>query len=297
MAIIGSWDRPLLGAALRALGSRLSEPVIESLNVMKSLRLVPSLAVLVAAWFAIVAAQAQAATVQLSPTRDTTLLADNANASNGSGPVFFAGLTGPHGGAVRRALVYFDVTAIPAGATVTSVSLVLSVTREPGSAPLNGTLRRILASWGEAGSSSSQGTGAAAQTGDATWSHRFYGTGGQTWTTAGGDLAAATSATASFGAVGTKVTFGSSPQLVADVQAWVNHPATNQGWAILGDETTATSATQFAARENSNAALRPSLSITYSPPVAVPASPLLGLVVAAALLLGLGAFHLRRCAG
>lgn len=194
-------------------------------------------------------APAHADTVQFAPLRDTTLHSDDPNASNGAGPVFFAGRTNRGAGALRRALVYFDITLVPAGSTITSVSLILNVTREPGTPPLNGTLRRILSSWGEAGSFNSNGNGAPAQTGDATWSHRFYGAGGQTWTTAGGDLTTATSATALFGAVGTTVNFTSTPQLVADVQVWIDQPSTNQGWAILGDEVTVGSATQFASRE------------------------------------------------
>ena len=233
--------------------------------------------------------------VQLSPSRDTTIHADDPNASNGVGPVFFAGRTNRGGGSLRRALVYFDVGSVPVGSTVTSVSLVMAVTREPGTPPQNGTLRRILASWGEAGSSNTNGNGAPAQTGDATWSHRFYGAGGQTWTTAGGDLSPAASATAPFGAAGTTVTFASTPLLIADVQGWVDQAVTNQGWAILGDEAVVGSATQFGSRENPNSALRPLLAITYTPPdTSVPLLTPVGTAFVAAALFVIGLFHLRR---
>lgn len=238
--------------------------------------------------------------LEILPSRDTTLHSDDLNASNGAGPVFFAGRTNRGAGSLRRALVYFDVTAIPPGSSITSVSVALAVTREPSTPPLTGALRRILSAWGEAGSSSSNGNGAPAETGDATWSHRFYGAGGQTWTTAGSDLAGATSATAPFGAAGTTVTFASTPQLVADVQSWLDTPSANQGWAILGDELTAGSATQFASRQNPTMVLRPRLIVAYTPPPAgsndVPLFGPMGTLVLVAALVGMGAVQLRRVA-
>ena len=262
---------------------------------MNFARSIPSIAVFVVGFFFATAAYADS--VQFAPSRDTTLHADDTTASNGAGPVFFPGRTNRGGGSLRRALVYFDVSAIPAGSTVTAVSLVLSVTREPGTPPQNGTLRRILLSWGEAGSSNSNGNGAPAQTGDATWSHRFFGPSGQLWTTAGGDLAPGASATASFGAAGTMTTFASTPSLVSDVQGWVDQAGTNQGWAILGDETVVGSATQFASRENATPALRPRLDITYTAPASSSDVPLfnpLSAAIAAAALFSTGMLHLRR---
>ena len=262
---------------------------------MNLVRGLPSVCVLAVGCF--FSDAAHAATVQLSPSRDTTIFSDDATASNGAGPVFFAGRTNRGAGALRRAIVYFDVSSIPAGSAVTAVTVVLSVTREPGTPPQDGSLRRVLVSWGEAGSSITLGNGAPALPGDATWTDRFFGSSGQTWTTAGGDLAGAASATASFGSAGTTVTFGSTPQLVADVQSWIDAAANNQGWAILGDESVIGSATQFASRENSNGALRPRLVVTYTPPQVasdVPALTPVGLALMVAGLLGTGLLQLRR---
>ena len=251
--------------------------------------------ILVAFWLCNTIACAE--TLELSANRDTTIFADDPNASDGAGPVVFAGRTNRGGGSLRRALIHFDLSSLHAGSTITSVSLVLSVTRDPGTPPAPGTLRRILSSWGEAGSFATNGNGAPAQTGDSTWSHRFYGANGQTWAAAGGDLATTESATALFGGAGTSVTFASTRQLVADVQGWIDASATNQGWAVSGDELTVGSATQFASRESSNAALQPRLEISYTLPAIasdIPVFTPFAATVTVLALFGIGARQLRR---
>jgi hypothetical protein len=63
--------------------------------------------------------------VTISADRDNTLIESNdGSLSNGLGPHIFVGTT--NAGPIRRALVRFPVdTAIPDGATVTAVTLVL----------------------------------------------------------------------------------------------------------------------------------------------------------------------------
>ena len=74
------------------------------------------------------------------------------------------------------------------------------------------------------------------------------------------------SASQSVGAVGT-YTWASTPQMVADVQSWLNDPATNFGWLVKGDETTNITAKRF---ESSESGSPPALTINYTPPSTTP---------------------------
>src|SRR5262249_31170847 len=83
------------------------------------------------------------------------------------------------------------------------------------------------------------------------------------WTNAGGDFVSTVSASTSVGGVGS-YTWGSTDQMVTDVQGWLDTPSSNFGWIVLGNETTASSAKRFDSRENSTAANRPTLTIDYT---------------------------------
>src|SRR3989304_777651 len=95
------------------------------------------------------------------------------------------------------------------------------------------SLRPLLANWGEGTSNADQqeGAGAASTPGDATWIHTFYNT--AFWSTAGGDFSSAASAATTVG--GTGQYSWSSAGMVADVQAWLDNPATNFGWIVMGN--------------------------------------------------------------
>jgi len=54
----------------------------------------------------------------------------------------------------------------------------------------------------------------------------------------------------------------SSAQMVADVQGWLDNPATNFGWLMLGDESVFLTAKRFDTRESASP---PVLAITYIP--------------------------------
>jgi hypothetical protein len=206
---------------------------------------------------------APAQTVALTAIRDTTIYEDASGAqSNGKGDSLFAGATNNR--SARRALVAFDLSSIPAGSTITRAELVLTITRtQTGEQQV--AVHRVTASWGEGSSvaSGNGGTGAAATPGDATWLHRSFDR--ERWTRPGGDFTATASATKAAGGVG-RVTFGSSPSLVADVTAWTTTPAQNFGWIIIGSERDAQTAKRFASRENASAAARPQLIVEYIPP-------------------------------
>jgi len=51
--------------------------------------------------------------------------------------------------------------------------------------------------------------------------------------------------------------------MVADVQLWLNTPANNFGWLVLGNESGSQTAKKFDTRENSNPANRPVLTVFY----------------------------------
>ncbi len=218
---------------------------------------------------------ADAAVISVGASKDNTLF-ENAGGSlsNGSGIYLFAGRTNqPAGSALRRGLIAFDVAAaVPAGSTIDAVSLDMTLSKTRTAIPRAVGLHRATADWGEGASNATgqEGSGTAAQAGDATWLHTFSP--GSLWTTAGGDFAGAASATTNVAGNGV-YTWASTAQLVADVQSWLDTPAGNFGWVVVGDESTNTTAKRFNSRENNGG--NPALTITYTIPTPATASLLL----------------------
>ena len=210
------------------------------------------------------AAPAATHTVMLLPARDNTLYESILGTiSNGAGEHLFAGNT--QRGEARRALLAFDLGGIPPGAIVLSATLTLTMTKTiAGETPVS--LHAATADWGEGDSDAvgDEGAGALALPGDATWLHGFFDT--ALWAAPGGDFAAIPSATTAVGGSGAYA--WSSPALAADVAAWLADPASNFGWALLGDETTTATAKRFDSRESA-AAQRPRLVVMYAEPVGV----------------------------
>lgn len=198
-------------------------------------------------------------TVVLEPAKDNTLYESELGAvSNGAGQHLFAGMTNDE--RLRRAVLAFDLSAVPPGSEVVSATLALHVSRTvSGETPV--TIHALQRDWGEGDSDApgEEGAGALAEPGDATWVFTFFNT--ARWTTTGGDFDAAPLATTLVGAVGDYA--WSSPELAADVQRWLDDPAQNFGWIVLGDEATDGTAKRFDSRENPTQAQRPRLTITY----------------------------------
>lgn len=198
--------------------------------------------------------------VTLDPIKDNTLFeTTDGSLSNGVGNFLFAGKTDQTTNSVRRAVMAFDVAgSVPAGSTIQNATLTLSMTRTVVGA-MTFDLRRLTADWGEGASNATgkEGKGDAAEPGDATWRHTFYPD--SMWTNPGGDYDDVTvSASASVGDLGF-YTWGSTTQMVADIQGWLDAPATNFGWILIGPEGER-SAKQFNSRENSDG---PSLVINF----------------------------------
>jgi hypothetical protein len=204
-----------------------------------------------------------AATMTFGASKDNTLYEDpTGGLSNGAGPHFFVGRSNQGTGSIRRGLVAFDLSSIPAGATVTSATLTLSVTKTIA-LPTTVQLNRVLHSWGEGTSFTDPGgTGTFSTTNDATWKHRFFN--GTNWDNLGGDFVAVASASSPVNGPGAQTWSGAG--LVSDVRGWLNNPASNFGWELLGDESKIGTAYQFGTHENTVATDRPSLSVTFTVP-------------------------------
>jgi len=219
-----------------------------------------------------VAGAGWADTVDLPATKDNTLYSTTTT-SNGAGTGMFCGRTGVAGGpTVQRSVIAFDVAgAVPAGSTVTGVTLTLVLVAWSPNNPATQThtLHRLLADWGEGTSVGDRGMGAPATVGDATWLHTFYAT--DFWASAGGDFQAAPSASASVVSQPIAHTWGSTIGMVDDVQCWLDEPGCNNGWLLMGNETDLYTAKRFATREWFLPSERPVLAIEFTPPPVCPA--------------------------
>ncbi len=213
--------------------------------------------------------RASAVEVTLDASKDNTLYSEVNNLSNGAGDYFFCGTNGT--GSNRRALLAFDVAgAIAPGSTIDSVALELYMSRTTtGASSVN--LYRVLTDWGEglSDASGNEGGGAIATDGDATWDYPFYNTAdppsAPTWTNLGGDHSLSSSAVTSVNATGT-YSWSLSSRMVSDVQGWLDTPATNFGWILIGDEGPGRSSKRFDSRTNLTPSRRPRLVINFTPP-------------------------------
>ena len=199
--------------------------------------------------------------VTIAADRHSTLYeSDDGSRSNGAGENFFVGRT--NGGALRRGLVRFPVeSAVPDGATVTSVRLVLHLSRS-SSEDQPVSLHRVLADWGEGPSIAEfqGGTGGPSESNDATWVHRFWDT--ETWTTPGGEFEQVSSATTDVALLSDEFTW-TSDQMVDDVQRWLDDPETNFGWLLKGNEDIDQTTKRFRSRESPRDAERPALLVEF----------------------------------
>jgi hypothetical protein len=218
-----------------------------------------------AAALAAVCAPSLADSVSIPPSRDNTLIESDVTLSCGSGPLF-GGRTSIDGS--RRIVIRFNVAgSIPAGSTINSAALEMSITRAGRSARSTDSyeLHRLLADWGEGASSCAGGSGGGAAPGDATWGYRFFAT--DTWSALGGDFNSTASAVQLLPTLGA-ITWASGPALVADVQSWLASPSTDFGWIMIGNESSSGSVREFASRESTSP---PLLVVDYTP--ATPGPP------------------------
>ncbi|MDQ3021866.1 MAG: hypothetical protein M3R36_15035 [Bacteroidota bacterium] len=203
-------------------------------------------------------------TAKMYPSSDNTLYDDSSGSlSNGIGDYFFTGTTATS--LKRRGLVRFNfLDAIPPCANIIRVTLRLHMSKTIAGNK-NIELRKLHEDWGEGLSDApgEEGTGTAAETGDATWQHKFYDN--QFWTRDGGTFSNTVSASITVGGNGF-YTWGSTSQMVADAQSWVSDPTGNSGWLLLGDESSGATAKRFDSRQNDSVNFRPFLTVIYDTP-------------------------------
>lgn len=207
-------------------------------------------------------------TLTVAPAADTTLFQVAPDNALGGADFFNAGTAA--NSSLNRALLFFDLTGLlPSGAQITSVLLTLDVVRQPVGDPESSvfSLRRMSTSWGEGetyqAEPNSPGLGAPAQLGDATWNHRYFNE--TPWTVPGGlagvDFSHELSSTTIVYGLGDAVMFENTPEMVADVQFWLEHPELNFGWMLKTEsEAQRRTARSFASRESG---FGPTLTIDY----------------------------------
>ena len=191
-------------------------------------------------------------TITLNPSQDT-YLSEHFLGPNGTAFDMVIGTQGSSSGLTRNhGLIQFDLSSIPPGAVVSSVTLRLTVARVPLT-PANSTfhLHRLLRPWNAL---------------ESTWQLRLQPD--ENWDIPGGqegtDFSAASSASVLVANLA-EDTFASTPQLVADVNLWLNNSSTNHGWLVkTEDESVAFTARRFASTEGGPAA--PLLEIQFEVP-------------------------------
>lgn len=214
---------------------------------------------------------------------DTMIRGDGNNAllNFGTGTYNIAGKV-PNG--PLRTLYSFSLTDIPAGATITSVSLTVRGERNDTNSPDAGVvfnLHQLVGGFTE-GSGGLTGTAAVG----ATWGERAPGT---AWTTPGGDYLAPVLSSItvnSRSADETTYTFGSSLALVAAVQNALNGNGTFSMIMKLNDTQEALGERRVFFLYGDDAvelANRPALTVTYEV-IPEPATAVLGAFAAAGLL-------------
>jgi hypothetical protein len=189
--------------------------------------------------------------ITLTPSDDAELRELTPQLFFGSGTTMVSGGLGSNAGNTRRrALLRFDLEdQIPPGATISSVELTVQVVfmLPPSPVSSNFELRRLLRAWREPAVNWNW-----AENPVTAWS-----TGG-----AGGESDATSTASASVLVTGLgPYTFASTPELVADVQLWLDDPTSNAGWLLRSDTELPFTARHFGTREHSTSPAR--LTIDY----------------------------------
>ena len=218
-----------------------------------------------------------AATGNFIPAADTSLL--EVSPSNNLGGYFGMNSGTTQNGPRTRALMRFDLSSLPTNTVVQSATLTVHVTQQP----IDGYdftafgLHRMFRPWGEGDKIpvTQPGQGVPATAGEATWLHAFYPT--NQWTEPGGQPGTDYSSIESsfeiiYDVAGSPYIFPSTPELVDDVQAWINKPATNHGWMFrCADELPRFTARRFGTREDADNA--PLLELKYLVPPLLQISP------------------------
>ena len=206
------------------------------------------LAVLTASAFA---AQADV-TTNLTSVADTSIQVGSPDSNFGTDAWMPAGDT--RNNDVRRVLIAFDLAGkIPSGATISSASLKLVVTKEPLTGAVSSTfdLRRLLKPWGEF---------------TATWNSASTGVAWEQAGATGASDSASSASSSVFVSGPAAYVFPSTPDMVADVQAAVDGSSPSFGWLLMSEsEGTPKTARQFGTHDDTSTPENaPVLTVTYT---------------------------------
>ncbi len=225
---------------------------------------------------------ARADFLTLTASHDNTLVqvqsAGGAQLGAGANQGIFVGRTaqdpinGPGITSDRRGLLMFDLSSIPAGSHINSVTLTLQLTTGNFNAAETITLHTVTRAWAEgtSGTGNAGGAGSPVVAPDATWFYSQYP--GTLWNTPGGDFSPNVSGSLAFNSsqpLGAYTWSGGT--LAQDVQAWVDGTMPNFGWLLLGNETVGLTARRFGSNDSSTP---PILQVDFTP-VPVPPSAVL----------------------
>lgn len=211
-----------------------------------------------------------AATNHFIPAADTSLLEVSPSNNLGGFSGMNAGTT--QNGPRNRALLRFNLSNLPTNTVVQSAKLTVQVTQQP----IDGYdftvfgLHRMFRPWGEGNKIpvTQPGQGVPATAGEATWLYAFYPT--NQWSEPGGQPGTDYSPIESsfeiiYDVANSPYVFSSTPELVDDVQVWINKPVSNHGWMMrCADELPRFTARRFGTREDANNA--PVLELKYLVP-------------------------------
>jgi len=226
-----------------------------------------------AAVMALSGMQAFGATATINPSQDNTVAEELPDNSSGACDRIFAGMTANN--VARRALVQFDLSSIPEGSIINSVTLSMRVDQGGQNQTATMTLHRVNTAWGEGSNGCGPkggGQGEPAVNGAATWLSARHNA-NPSWGIPGGDYnsTASGSAVSLTGSRGGEVVVWDSTvlgnaEMTSDVLSWFADPSTNYGWILIGDETSPTTARAFNSRDPEIAPTTPpALVVDFTP--------------------------------
>lgn len=218
----------------------------------------------------------------MTAVADTSLWERQTDHNLGGADFLPVGTIGADGNESRsHLLLKFDVAGrLPPNAVVETGEILLHQVRSPGGGQaVNRRFHgyRVFFEWNEGNKDYTdpqtplQNTQMATN-GEATWTHRKFGLGGETWQTPGGGIDqdfGDDSEFEFFAQTGTDRDYSADLTFsgLDTVQAWLADPSSNFGWAIIVDVASIPfTARQLASRENLVAEFRPRLRIVYSLP-------------------------------
>jgi hypothetical protein len=211
--------------------------------------------------------------VSIPAAKDTTLYQANTASSNGQGESLWSAVATASN--ARHGLLAFDVqSSVPAGATIVSAQLELSVLATTGTPAFQvfAVPRNPSVAWveGSANAAGDESTPPTAVTNAASWSHRQWLVAGALgpWATAGGDRDPTSLRNVTVTQTGLLAITGNN--LLEHVRGIHTNPATHDGLLLFP----LSGATRFGSAENATATLRPRLVVEYYVPASLATSQL-----------------------